>query len=57
MHCAERWLQPGTEYADMSKLALSADWYEALGVNSNGHDSLQEAGEGAHPEPFVQGCC
>lgn len=27
LHCAERWLTPGTEYAVTEKLPLPKDWY------------------------------
>ena len=40
--CAERWEKPGTEYADPSKLRLSKDWYDALGIDTAG----EEASEG-----------
>ena len=31
--CAERWLEAGAEEADMSKLSLPKEWYDALGVD------------------------
>ena len=44
---AERWLQPGTEYADLGMLQLPADWYEALGINAQAANMSGADMEGA----------
>lgn len=38
---AERWLQPGTEYALSKKLLLPKHWYQEIHLNTDGMDSLE----------------
>ena len=45
--CAERWMQSGTEYADLSKLRLDPEWYEGLGIDmTSGDKQADTANEG-----------
>ncbi|KAK9803216.1 hypothetical protein WJX73_004613 [Symbiochloris irregularis] len=56
----ERWMQRGTEYADLSKLRLDPEWYEGLGIDmtSPGRDGDIPNEENARPKryfPFAEG--
>ena len=44
--CTERWMQPGTEYAITSKLPLSQDWYEGLGMDMGNDCKGEDLSEG-----------
>ena len=49
--CAERWLQPGTEYADPAMLKLSKAWYQGLGISDG------PAANGAGECSLTKHCC
>ena len=52
LHCwAERWMQSGTEYAQLDKLRLDPEWYEGLGIDmtSDGKEADSPSELGAPP--------